>query len=207
MRGGIKLSMGAFRALFVTLFIGYMFALPVAGVPAQEADAAEVDAHTLAEQAIILGDGAAGTGMPAPVASPFGIFRVVLTLALVAVAIYGVVFLLKKASRGGRMTQDPFLKLLATVPVGTNRGIHVVSLGSQAWLVGSAEHGVNLIGEITDRDTLDAMLLEDSRRGAEFPAGKIPDFRSMLRRFGMPADPAPPSPENIRKRSDRLKGI
>jgi len=202
--------MGAFRALFITLFIGHIFVLSNVNVLAQETnelDAPVVDAHTLAEQAIVFAEGTPGIGVPAPVTSPFGIFRVVLTLALVAAAIYGVVFLLKKASRGGRMTQDPFLKVLAAVPIGTSRSIHVVTLGSQAWLIGSAEHGVNLISEITDKETLDAMLLEDSRKSAEFPAGKLPDFRSMLRRFGMPADSSSPSPENIRKRSDRLKGI
>jgi len=205
--------MGALRALFITLFIGYLFLLPSASVWAQEEpvpgemDAAVADAHTLAEQAIIFADPGVGMPMPSPATSPFGIFRMVLTLAVVAVAIYGVVFLLKKATRGGRVVQDPFLKVLAAAPVGTNRSVHVVSLGSQAWLVGVAEHGVNLISEITDRETLDAMLLEDSRRSAEFPAGRLPDFRSMLRRFGMPADTGAPSPENIRKRSDRLKGI
>ena len=204
MGGRIKLSVGAFRALFIILSIGSLLILPSVSVPAQEEP---VDAHTLAEQAIILGDGGAGMATPVPITSPFGMLGVVLTLALVAVAIYGVVFLLKKATRGGRVAQDPFLKVLASAPVGANRGVHVVNLGSQAWLVGSAEHGVNLIGEVTDKETLDAMILEDSRRGADFPSGKLPDFRSMLRRFGMPADSGTPSPENIRKRSDRLKGI
>ena len=207
------MSSGVFRALPIFLFIGCLLVLPGAGLLAQEepvpgvAEAVTVDAHILAEQAIVFGDGEAGMATPPPVTSPLGIFRVVLTLAVVAAAIYGVVFLLKKASRGGRVSQDPFLKVLAAVPIGTNRSVHVVTLGSQAWLVGAAEHGVNLISEITDKETLDAMILEDSRRSAEFTAGRFPDFKSMLRRFGMPTDADAPSPENIRKRSERLKGI
>ena len=209
------MSAGVFRALPIVLLTGCLLVLPGIGLLAQEAPepdadapaAVTVDAHTLAEQAIVFGDDAAGMGLPPPVTSPFGIFRVVLTLALVAAAIYGVVFLLKKASRGGRVSQDPFLKVLAAVPIGTNRSVHVVTLGSQAWLVGSAEHGVNLISEITDKETLDAMILEDSRRSVDSVAGRFPDFKSMLRRFGMPTDSGAPSPENIRKRSERLKGI
>jgi len=165
-----------------------------------------VDAHTLAEQAIVLGEGGAGLGIAPPAASPFGVLRVVLTLAAVAAAIYGFAYLLKRASRG-RSAQDPFLKVLASAPIGANRGVYVVSLGSQAWLVGAAEHGVSLISEVADREAIDAMVLEDSRRGADSAAGRLPDFRSILRRFGMPADSAAPSPEDIRKRSERLKGI
>lgn len=208
------MSASAFRAFRTVLFVGCALILPIAGVFAQEeagyADpaGAAIDAHTLAEQAIILGEGGAGIGVVPPVISPMRVFQVILTLAVVAAAIYGFVFLLKKASRGGgRASQDPFLKVLATVPVGTNRGVHVVSVGSQAWLVGSAEQGVNLIGEITDKETLDDMKLADSRKSAEFPAGRLPDFKSMLRRLGAQGDPPASGPENIRRQSDRLKGL
>jgi flagellar protein FliO/FliZ len=130
---------------------------------------------------------------------------------VVAAAIYGLVFLIKRFSRGNT-AQDPFLKVLAGAPLGTNRSAHIISVGSQAWLVGAAENGVNLISEIEDKEILDAMLLEDSRRSAEAPAGgltgRFPDFRSLLRRLGMPADSgAPPGPESIRKRGERLKGL
>ena len=207
------MSVVAFRAFLMLLSIG-MLALPCGTVLAQEdpgvADMESpvaVDAHTIAEQAIVFGEGTDGTAPAAPpTTSAFGVFRLVLTLALVALAIYGVAFLFRKAARGGRASSDPFLKVLAAAHVGANRGVYVVSLGSQAWLVGSAEHGVNLIGEVTDRETVDAMLLEDSRRSAETP-GRLPDFRSMLRKLGMQTAPDSPTPDDIRKRSERLKGI
>jgi len=132
-----------------------------------------------------------------------------LTLVVVAAAIYGVVFLIKRISRGNT-SKDPFLKILASTPLGTNRSVHIISVGSQAWLVGAAEHGVNLIGEIQDKDILNAMLLEDSRRSADGggKAGRLPDFRSLLHKLGAPAaSDAPPGPDNIRKRSERLKGL
>jgi len=151
----------------------------------------------------VLGDGEGGLAAGISLGA---IIRVLLTLAAVAVAIYGLVYLLKRASQGGRSTKDPFLKVLATTALGTNRGVHVVSVGSQAWLVGAAEHGVNLISEITDKEIVDAMLLEDSRKTAA-AASRIPNFKSMLRKFGLPADSDSSTPENIRKRSERLKGM
>ena len=171
---------------------------------------------TAAERALPLGDDAAGAAVtPAP-ASALSILRILLTLAVVAVAIYGLVFLVKRFARGG-MSRDPFLKILASAPLGTNRSAYVISVGSQAWLVGVAESGVNLISEIGDKDAIDAMFLEDSRKSADAAessnargsvlGGRFPDFKALLRRLGMPVDSAPPGPESIRKRGDRLKGL
>ena len=212
------MSAGAFRATFIILLAG-LLVLPCRPAFAQEDPAIEaaaeaeapppvvLDAHALAEQAIVFGEPGDGAAMPMPAVTTFSVFRMVLTLALVAAAIYGIVFFLKKAGRGRGVSSDPFLRVLATAAVGTNRGVHVVSLGSQAWLVGSAEHGVNLIGEITDKETLDAMILEDSRRSEGLSAGRL-DFKSVLRKFGVPSDSSgAPKPEDIRKRSERLKGI
>jgi flagellar protein FliO/FliZ len=164
-----------------------------------------------AEQSLTLGGGEAGTAMPASDVSVFGIFRILVTLAVVAAAIYGLVYFLKfrRASRD-KAEQDPFLKILASVPLGASRGVHVVSVGQQAWLVGSAETGVNLIGEIGDKDTINAMLLEDSKRMAMPPiggGGPLHDFRAILGRLGFSTKNENSGPDQIRKRSERLKGL
>ena len=210
---------GALRALFTAIILCSLI-LPAINVFAQEDPAASEpvmenaadgdlpvstpDRYTAAEQALTLGDDGTGTAIP-PAASVFSIIRVILTLAVVAAAIYGIVYLLKRASRGGS-AQDPFLAILASTPLGPGRSAHVISVGSKAWLVGAAEGGVNVIAEIDDKDILDAMLLENSRKKAESVSGPLPDFRAMLRRLGMPESKAP-GPEDIRKRSDRLKGL
>jgi flagellar protein FliO/FliZ len=166
-----------------------------------------VDPIIAREQALSLGDNGAGAAAAPPAASALGIFRVILTLAVVAAAIYGLVFFIKRSARGGA-NQDPFLKILANAPLGANRGVYIVAVGSKAWLVGAAESGVSLISEIEDKDVLNAMLLEDSRKSAEAPTGRFPDFKSLLQRLGMPMEPgAPPGPEDIRKRRERLKGL
>jgi flagellar protein FliO/FliZ len=226
-REKLKLSACSFR-LLVVFFALSAFILPVTGVFAQEEpatdptaqgsppDAAvaisetlEVDPITAAERELYWGADAA-TEQRASATSALNIFKVLITLILAAAAIYGLVYLLKRFSRGG-MARDPFLKVLASAPLGTNRSAHIISVGSQAWLVGSAESGVNLISEIQDKDTLNALLLEDSRKiaeSAEGGAGRFPDFKSMLRRLGMPVDSnSPPSPEDIRKHGERLKGM
>jgi len=174
-------------------------------IAVQEAPA--VDPIIAREQALPLGDNGAGGAATPSGTSVWGIFKVIFTLAVVAAAIYGLVFLVKRNARGGR-GQDPFLKVLASAPLGTNRGAYIVAVGSRAWLVGAAESGVNLISEIEDKDVLNEMFLEDSRRSAEAPAGPFPDFKALLQRLGMPMESGPPpGPEDIRKRRERLKGL
>jgi flagellar protein FliO/FliZ len=170
----------------------------------------ELDPITAAERELYWGADDAANTQRNSAASAWNIIKVLLTLILAAAAIYGLVYFLKKFSRGGA-AQDPFLKVLASTSLGTNRGVHIISVGSQAWLVGSAESGVNVISEIEDKDTLNALLLEDSRKIAESSSsgsGRFPDFKAMLRRLGMPVDSnTPPSPEDISKHGDRLKGM
>jgi flagellar protein FliO/FliZ len=170
------------------------------------------DPNIAAQQSLTFPGGSAETIPAASGVSVFGIFRVLLTLAVVAAAIYGLVYFLKfrRTSRAGA-EQDPFLKILASAPLVANRSVHVISVGPQAWLVGSAETGVNLISEILDKDTINAMLLEDSKRIAMPPtagaAGPMLDFRAILGKLGISTKNENSGPDQIRKRRERLKGL
>jgi flagellar protein FliO/FliZ len=218
------------RALLTALFV-QIFVFSVTNVSAQDdlaGDSPEVtavetqnpvetpDPIKINEQSLVIG-GADTAAIPASSGvSIFSIFRVLLTLAVVAAAIYGLVYFLKfrRGSRAGS-EQDPFLKILSSAPLGASRGVHVVSVGQQAWLVGSAETGVNLISEISDKDIINAMLLEDSKRMAASPAGAkgmlgarpMLDFKAILDKLGFSAKTENSGPEQIRKRSERLKGL
>ena len=152
--------------------------------------------------------GDAGENVPAGTSSSsvWGIIRMILVLALAAAAIYGVVFFIKRSSKPVA-GNDPFLKILASTSLGANRYAHIVSVGSKAWLLGSSDGGVNLIGEIDDKDIINAMMLEESRKTAETQTGRFPDFISMLRRFGTQTESHVPGADDIRKRRERLKGL
>ncbi|MDR0525590.1 MAG: flagellar biosynthetic protein FliO [Spirochaetaceae bacterium] len=159
------------------------------------------------EEALLIGE-----APDAQARSP-GSFRLILQMIIVLVlcagAIYGVILFFKKIAKPPE-TQDPYLKVLGSAHLGANRFVHVVSVGSQAWVVGASEGGVSLIAEITDPETVDAMLLEASRKNAETEIGKLSDFARLLRRFtGKEAPPIQPdlSVEKIRKRREHLRGL
>lgn len=84
--------------------------------------------------------------------------RVVLVLALVCIAIYGIVYLIKKSTRINA-SDDPYLKNLALLPLGPSKSIQIISAGSQAFVVGVTDHSISLISELTDRELIDAMIL------------------------------------------------
>jgi flagellar protein FliO/FliZ len=155
------------------------------------------------ETSIILGEDA--PGLPAAPGSSAGpILRMLLVLVLAAAAIYGVVYFLKRASRPQEQ-RDPHVKILSSVHLGSNRFVYVVSVGSRAWLLGGGGDGLNLISEIEDQDAISAMVLAEARRTGQ--GGKFPNFKSMLRRLGVPVDDQVPGADNIRKRRERLKGF
>ena len=114
--------------------------------------------------------------------SIFVVVRMVLVLALSALAIYGVFFFIKRLARP-QESRDPHLKILARVPLSNDSYAAVLSIGSKAWLVGGGSASVNLISEISDIESLDTMLLDDARRAEEAGARRF-DFSSLIRRFG-----------------------
>jgi flagellar protein FliO/FliZ len=158
------------------------------------------------EETLVLGEVEPGVPAPGAGAPVSLIIRMLLVLILAAAAIYGVVYFLKRASRPSEQ-RDPNLRLLSSVHLGSNRFIHAVSAGNRVLLLGAGDGGVSLIAEIEDQDTINAMLLEDSRKSAETASGRLPDFKALLRRFGAPAGGRPPGADNIRKRRERLKGL
>ena len=199
------MSFNAIRVILILLFLAA--GSPIIQLPAifaQEAVQDELDPIIAAERALVFDDGP-------DAASPMGpttgaMIRMILTLGLAAIAVYGVVFFIKRTSRRVEV-RDPFLKILASTHLGSNRHAHVVAVGSKAWLLGSSEGGVSLIGEIDDKDVLNAMFLEDSQKNAEAPSGNFLDFRTILRRLGTPVGSDTAGAENIRRHRERLKGM
>lgn len=161
-----------------------------------------------AERQLLIGEDAADNTVVAEPASVSALLRILLVLALVAVAIYGVVFFLKRLSRPPQQ-KNPYLKVLARVPLSAGSMMAVVSVGTRAWLVGAAENSVSLLAEINDQELVDTMLLDESQKNAETGTGKFADFGAILRR-ARGIEPQTSvfgdlKAENIRKRRDRLK--
>jgi flagellar protein FliO/FliZ len=220
--GGEKLKSSHRGVFFAAIFIVtgiFNIQFPLFAQTPSEEEQAAPSLSNYDESVIVLGE---NDTIPAPAgaSSVIVMLRMVLVLALAALAIYGVVFFIKRLARP-REGRDPHLKVLARVSLGGDSFAAVLSVGAKAWLVGGGSGAVNLISEIDDVESLETMLTEDSKRIAE--AGTLINFRSLLSRFGVSlGGKMPPgssqtesgSPvesqtlrESLRKQQERLKGL
>jgi flagellar protein FliO/FliZ len=90
------------------------------------------------------------------------IVRTIVGLAIVIGVIYGVAWVLRqvKASRQPRATGTG-LATLASVPLGSNRSVHLVRAGRDLVLLGVAEHGVVPIRTYTEEEAYTAGLIDE----------------------------------------------
>jgi flagellar protein FliO/FliZ len=126
------------------------------------------------ESALLLEEEAAGDASPeiSPLTS-FGVWdflRMILVLVMVVGLIYGVFHFIKKAG-APRDSGMRFIRVLETRPLAGNRHLHLVELGNEVLLVGSAENGVSLVAQVSDRETIDSIQLAASRTGP--PGGNL----------------------------------
>jgi flagellar protein FliO/FliZ len=129
---------------------------------AQESDTLPAPEQTIDESAFILDE---GPGEDAAPLSSFGVWdflRMVLVLAVVVALIYGIFHFIKKAG-GPRDDGVRFIRVLETRPLAGNRHLHLVEVGNEVLLVGSAENGVSLVSEVADKETRDGIRLAASQ--------------------------------------------
>jgi len=133
----------------------------------------------------------ASDGEPAPASSPNSIWlfiRMIIVLAVVIICIYVVVLLLRRGFNP-RTPADVFLKKAASLTLAPGKAVHVVTLQDHAYLVGTADSSISLLGEIRDKELVDALNLQSEI----IPGKRTPDFASLLSLF-MPKPAKTPVP-------------
>jgi flagellar protein FliO/FliZ len=157
------------------------------------------------EQSFIIADDT-GTVVTGAV-SVWTVLRTILVLALVAVVIYATIFFLKRIVRTS-VQDNPHLKVIAGASLATGRSVHIVAVGTKAWLIGAAESGVSLIAEITDQETVDTMLLDASQRQNKM-SGKMLNFSNILQNLigSKESKDKAPKADGIRKNREKIRRL
>lgn len=134
------------------------------------------------ESSIVIDDSATGAASEEiPSESPNNVWvlvRIVAVLLLVCAGIYGVIYLLKR-STGVSAASDPYLRVVSQLPLAPGKSIQVVTIGSQGFIVGVSENGIQYLTELADKDLIDAMNFAADRNKNEPTAS----FSSVLSRF------------------------
>ncbi len=105
-----------------------------------------------------------------------------LILAAVVAVIYVLFWLLRRGSRG-RIQENDLIRVLGSRGLSGSRALHLVEVGSSIYLVGSADGGVQLIAEITDKESIDSVRLKSAEAA---PGGKR-TFTQILAEIFRPA--------------------
>jgi flagellar protein FliO/FliZ len=104
-----------------------------------------------------------------------GLVRTIVGLAIVLAVIYGLYWVLKqvKASREATATGQG-LKTVATLPLGTNRSLHLVRAGDEVHLLAAGEGGMTQLRTYREPEARALGLLDEDVTvvGAPAPNGK-----------------------------------
>ncbi len=132
--------------------------------------------------------GAPGAPGAAPVTTtPSGVstwdfVRMILVLACVLGVIYLLFWLLRRGA-GKKVQENGLIHVLGSRGLSGSRSLHLVEVGSSVYLVGSSDGGVELIAEITDKESLDSLRL----KAAEQTPGGRRTFAQALGEIFRPA--------------------
>jgi flagellar protein FliO/FliZ len=95
-------------------------------------------------------------------ASGGSIVRTIVGLAVVIGVIYGLTWVLKQVKASKQTgAEGSGLTAIATLPLGTNRSLHLVRAGGEIVLVGAGEHGVTPIRTYTEAEARSLGLLDE----------------------------------------------
>jgi flagellar biosynthetic protein FliO len=133
----------------------------------------------------VTGGPAAGTTQASaatPGVSTWDFVRMILVLACVIGVIY-VLFWLMRRGTGRKIQENDLIRVLGSRGLSGSRSLHLVEVGSSIYLVGSSDGGVELIAEITEKESLDAVRLKAAEQA---PAGRR-TFQQALSEIFRPA--------------------
>lgn len=149
---------------------------------------------------------------PRDTSTVFLLIRMILVLAIVIGCIYFVIWMMRRSTRVAN-NSDPFLRSVSSITLAPGKTVHVVTLLDHAYIVGVTDNAVNLIGDVTDKELVDAMNLYSDKQGE---TSKPRNFNDVLSIF-MPNIPrgnnknvfdgsVASAEELLRRQRDRLQG-
>ena len=118
------------------------------------------------ESTLLIGEagGPAQSGLSVSAFTFWDLARMVLVLACVVAALYLVFYLIRKAG-AGRVVATDAIRVIGTHNLPGNRAFYLVKVGPQVFLVGAGGDSVNLIAEISDRETVDSLIIQAGELG------------------------------------------
>lgn len=162
----------------------------------------EQDIRITDESQIILGGAENNTPVTNGPSAIWIFVRMIIVLILVIIVIYFIFKLMKKNITPGD-DNDPFLRKVSSVNLGTGKSVQVVTLQEKAYIIGVSENSINLLGTIDgkasedDQEFINALnLYADKQENVKRPRS----FADILDLF-MPNGPRNFTPEKKKNKN------
>ncbi|EKD82134.1 MAG: hypothetical protein ACD_39C01467G0001, partial [uncultured bacterium] len=124
-----------------------------------------------------------------PVSDPLSsTLRIVSSLFAVIILAFALSWLVQKKAGFG---SNVFGKVLGILPLDNRRMIYLVDVMGKVLILGVTDSNINMLGEVTDKDTLDALRLQNDK-----PMPGMERLFSFLRPSSEQVPPITPSEEN-----------
>ena len=98
-----------------------------------------------------------------PLVSTWDFIKMVLVLGGVVAVIYLLFFLLKKGAKK-RFADNEFIEIIGSKGLSGGKALHLVKVGESIFLIGSADNSINLVSQITEKESLDSLKLDMSQK-------------------------------------------
>jgi len=96
--------------------------------------------------------------------STVGVFvRMIVVLVIVVALIYGILWFIKKKTNVVK-TDDDYLRRVAYINIAPGKTVEVITLIDKAYLIGVTEDNISLLGEIEDKELIQAMNLNADKK-------------------------------------------
>lgn len=104
------------------------------------------------------------------------VFKTLFILGLFGFGVYWI-FKYLAAKQGLAAPNLNIIKLITSVPVGTNRFIQLIEIGNNYFLIGVSENNISLLKEITDRETVSMIqVMKNRKQEAGAPKTEFTEF-------------------------------
>lgn len=128
--------------------------------------------NTVSEESIVLsessvdGNTVESSSVNYKGASTIGTFiRMIVALLIVVALIYGVLWFVRKKTNVMK-NDDEYLRRAAYINISPSKTIEVITLIDKAYLIGVTEDNITLLGEINDKELVEAMNINSDKKNS-----------------------------------------
>ena len=137
----------------------------------------------------------------------FGMFiKTILILGIFGGVVYYVIKYISK-KQGLSFPKLDIIQIITSIPVGTNRFLQIIEVGNKYYLIGSTDSNVNLLAEITDKDTLNIIKVMKNKENIIKKPPTFAYFMNNLLGGVKNRKISDVSADFLKKQKDRLKNF